>query len=226
MTDDATTTEGTLQRWPTWMKVAVPVAIALLVAASVYLVARPSGGQEPGAGPSSPSASPSATQPDASPSASASAEPSPTEPGDPATAPPPGFDPSTEPAVGLDEPAPFDSGVSAHLDELEAVQGEAEGPGEVSGPSVRVTVVLTNGTGAAVSLDQTVVNVYGGAQRAPGSPLSGPGVDEFSGSLAAGESATGVYVFALPADQRDPLQVTVSYDPQDVTVLFEGPGPA
>lgn len=226
MTDDATTTGGALRRWPLWMKVAVPVAIALLVAASVYLVARPSGGQEPGATASSPSASPSATDP--SPSGSASPGPSAaaTEPGDPATVPGGGFDPSTEPAVGLDDPAAFESGVTARLDELEAVQGEAQGPGEVSGPAVRVTIELTNGTGAAIALDRTVINVYGGPEQTPGSPLSGPGVDEFSGSLAAGGSATGVYVFALPLDQRDPLQVTVSYDPEDVTVLFEGPGPA
>jgi hypothetical protein len=229
VTDDATTeaTDGTARGWPRWMKIAVPVAVALLVAAVVWAVARPSNGAEPGAGASSPSASPSATGPGASPSPSASTEPSaaPTQGPDSTTAPGAGFDPSTEPGVGLDDPAAFDSGVTATLGKLEAVQGEAHGPGEVSGPAVRVTVVITNGTTKAITLDQTVVNVYGGAQAMPGEPLSGPGVAELAGSLGAGRSATGVYVFALPADQRNPLQVTVSYDPDDVTVLFQGPGP-
>jgi hypothetical protein len=122
--------------------------------------------------------------------------------------------------------AEFGTGMSARVAGLESVAGEAHGPGEVAGPAVRVSVVLTNGTGAATSLDTTVVNLYAGDQLVPGEPLSGPGVDVFTGSLAPGAEATGVYVFRVPADLRDRLQVTVSYDPTSTTVLFEGPGPA
>ena len=131
-----------------------------------------------------------------------------------------------QPAVDMTSPADFGTGMTARVAGLESVDGVAEGPGEVAGPSVRVTVVLTNGTGADVSLDTTVVNLYAGAQLTPGEPLSGPGVSVFSGTLAPGAEATGVYVFRVPADQRDHLQITVSYDPTSTTVLFEGPGPA
>lgn len=154
--------------------------------------------------------------------------PAPGEPGGGATDDPDpeqGFDPTTEDAVGLDATATFDSGVTARLEAVEAVEGEAQGPGEVAGPAVRVTVAVTNGTDEPLDLGTSVVNVYGGADRVPGEPLSGPGVDVLAGSLAPGETVTGTYVFGLDADLRDPLQVTVSHDPTVTTVLFEGTGP-
>ena len=217
---------------PRWL---VPVAIGagVLVVAAVVWAAVASGASDDDAAPTastSSSATATATSAEPEPSASATAPdatPS-TEPVEPppSTDPEAPFVPGTEPAVPLTSTAEFGTGMSARVAGLESVAGEAQGPGEVSGPSVRVSIVLTNGTGAAASLDSTVVNLYAGAQLTPGEPLSGPGVSVFSGTLAPGAEATGVYVFRVPADLRDRLQITVSYDPTSTTVLFEGPGPA
>lgn len=217
---------------PRWL---VPVAIGagVLVVAAVVWAAVASGASDDDAAPtatasSSRTATASATpEPSASattPEAAPSTEPAP--PPAPSTDPEAPFVPGTEPAVDMTSPADFGTGMTARVAGLESVDGVAEGPGEVAGPSVRVTVVLTNGTGADVSLDTTVVNLYAGAQLTPGEPLSGPGVSVFSGTVAPGAEATGVYVFRVPADLRDHLQITVSYDPTSTTVLFEGPGPA
>ncbi|GEL98441.1 hypothetical protein [Cellulomonas terrae] len=212
---------------PRWL---VPVAIGAgaLVLAAVVWAAVASGASDEDAAPTT-SASSSATvtstpepEPSASPTTPPSTEPAPA----PSTDPEAPFVPGTEPAVPLTSTAEFGTGMSARVAGLESVAGVAEGPGEVAGPSVRVSVVLTNGTGAAASLDSTVVNLYAGEQLAPGEPLSGPGVSVFTGTLAPGASATGVYVFRVPPDLRDHLQITVSYDPTATTVLFEGPGPA
>jgi len=136
------------------------------------------------------------------------------------------YEPVTEPPVAIDKPADFGTGVTARIEKFEAVQGVGQGPGEVSGPALSVTIVLVNDTSAAVSLDTMVVELYSGPDAAPGLPLSGSGAALFSGMLGAGESTTGVYVFGVPADQRDQVQITVSYTPGAPTVLFEGAAPA
>lgn len=43
---------------------------------------------------------------------------------------------------------------------LEAVEGEATGPGEVAGPAVRFRLVIRNGSDQEVPLGATVVNLY------------------------------------------------------------------
>lgn len=215
---------------PRWAVVAVAALVVLVLGGVVWAAVAQSGSAD--AGPTS-SASPSRSagedvsdepSPVETPTAPAPGEPGggATDDADPAAP----YTPVTKDAVALDQPAAFDSGVTAELTTVESVAGEAQGPGEVAGPAVRVTVRLTNGTSAAVPLDSAVVNVYGGQDLAPAEPLTGPGGKPFSGSVAPGASVTGVYVFNVPADQRDRLQVTVSYDPTVTTVLFEGAGPA
>ncbi|WP_155859325.1 hypothetical protein [Cellulomonas sp. KRMCY2] len=130
---------------------------------------------------------------------------------------------TTMPPVALDETASFGTGVTARLTAVESVDGEADGPGEVAGPAVRITVEITNDTAEALDLHKVVVDVAAGADLAPGEPLSGPGVRWLDGTLEPGGVATGVYVFAVPADRRDLVHVKVSYDPVQPTVLFEGP---
>jgi len=228
---------GPARRVPRWAVVVLAAVVVLILGWVVWAAVAQSSSTGDADGPggaASPSSSRSAS---ADPSASADAsepvvtptQPAPGEPGGGATDdadPAAPFAPETKPAVGLDESAPFDSGVVARLVRVESVAGEAQGPGEVAGPAVRVTVEITNGTGAPVSLDSTVVNLYAGQDLAPAEPLSGPGASVLSGDLAVGRTATGAYVFNVPADQRDRLQVTVSYDPTVTTVLFEGAGPA
>lgn len=131
----------------------------------------------------------------------------------------------TRPPVPLDEPASFGNGLVARLTGLEAVQGEARGPGEIAGPALRVVVELRNTGGRAVSLERSVVTVSHGREPAPGVSLSGPGVRPLAGSLRAGDSATGSYVFGIPEDDRAHIQVTISVDASRPTVLFEGSAP-
>lgn len=163
----------------------------------------------------------------AEPSAGTS-EPEPTAspaPGPTAPEPVPAEDDPAEAPVAIDEAAPFATGVAARLVQIEPIQGEAEGPGEIAGPALRITVELSNPTDVDVSLAATVVNVYAGPGRAPSTPLSGPGAAEFEGSLPAGSTETAVYVFAVAEDVRDDVQVTVSYDPDVAMVVFEGAAP-
>lgn len=166
----------------------------------------------------SPGAAPESTPSDSSgtPAPSATPGPPPASPDEP--------DP-IEPAVGFDETSPPGTQVRVRIVSLESVAGEALGPGEVAGPAVRVTIELTNDTDAQIPLSSTAVNAFAGPELAPAEGLSGSGARWFEGSIAPRDVATGVYVFAVPADRRDLLQITVSYSPTAPTVLFEGAAP-
>lgn len=131
----------------------------------------------------------------------------------------------TAPPVAIDDVADPGTGMSFRVDRLEAVQGEANGPGEIAGPAVRVTVTASNDTGAPVLLETIVVDLVYGPDRTSAAPLSGPGSVRFSGELAQGASATGVYVFDVPVDQRDEVSVIVSYTAAVSPVVFTGPAP-
>ena len=132
---------------------------------------------------------------------------------------------ATLPPVAIDEPADAGTGMTFRLERLEAVQGEATGPGEIAGPAVRVTVVAVNDSDAPVLLDGTVVDLIYGEARTSAAPLSGPGAVRFTGSIEPGATATGVYVFDVPADQRAEVSVVISYLASVSPVVFTGPAP-
>jgi len=130
--------------------------------------------------------------------------------------------PDSLPAVALDQPAEV-SGVSVRLSAIEGIQGVAEGPGNVNGPAVRVTVVLTNGSATELDLDGVSVNLTHGDDLTPGSPLEDASQDLFSGSLAPGGESTGVYVFSVPAGDRERVDVSVGVAPGASYAVFSGP---
>lgn len=131
----------------------------------------------------------------------------------------------TVPPVAIDEVADAGTGMTFRLESLEAVEGEANGPGEIAGPAVRVTVVAANDSPSPVLLEGVVVDLTYGAQNTSASPLSGPGALRFSGEVAAGATATGVYVFDVPVDERGAVSVLVSYAAAVSPVVFQGEAP-
>ena len=131
--------------------------------------------------------------------------------------------PPALPEVPLDSPAAVGNGIVATLPSIESIEGSAVGPGNIAGPALRVTVRIQNGTSDAVSLDGVAVNMYLGADRSPASPLDDPSRRPFSGMVAGGESADGVYVFSVPENQRDAVTIEVGYQAGAPLLLFTGP---
>ena len=157
-----------------------------------------------------------APTPSVAPSGEPSQEPSASVPPDPGSPAPT----QTVPVTGEGTPSP---GVTSRVSLIEAVQGTAELPGEVGGPSLRVTVEVTNGTDAALDLTGAVVNLYYGADDAPALPLGQPGVQPFPSSAAAGAVASGTYVFNVPVDERGNITVELDLSVDSSTILFRGP---
>jgi hypothetical protein len=181
----------------------------VIVAAIVVALTLPAG--SPGANP--PTAPPATTP------ASDAPTPVPSESPTPVTQPPAG-DP-----VPIDAPAEVVKGLTASISGIEAVDGVAKGPGEVSGPSIRFTVTIANATGAPVDLTGTVVTVDYGADRTPAGQLYEPGAVPLATSVAAGGTASGVFVFAIPRESRGLVHITVDYAVDVAPLVFAGATP-
>ncbi|QTE28897.1 hypothetical protein [Pengzhenrongella sicca] len=130
------------------------------------------------------------------------------------------------PAVGLTETADFGNAVSARLLTTSRVDGVGQGVGERSGPSMLVTVEITNASSADVDLDYVVVNLYG-PENAPGQLLLGDSRSApMSGILPPGEVRTGSYVMRLPDSAGSTVKIEVSYGAEVPTAIFSGDVPA
>lgn len=127
------------------------------------------------------------------------------------------------PPVALDAAADFGTGVAARIVGLEAVQAEARGVGEISGPGVVVTVELT-AVSAPADLGDVVVNLYGPSGAAAPVVTGDPHHRPFEGSLAVGASARAAYVLR-PAEPDAPARITVAYSGAVPAATFEGPLP-
>lgn len=127
----------------------------------------------------------------------------------------------SEEPVGLDEASTAEDGVVTRIVSVRSLTTKAKGPGEVSGPGLAVTVEARNSSSDAVSLDQVVVNLTG-ADGAPGNPMSDRPAKPFSGELEAGKKATGVYVFTVDEDNRDPVKVEVTISGGATVLVFSG----
>lgn len=200
-----------------WIAVAAVVAGVFVAIGVIYGVSSQPGGNEPAAESSAPSsASPNAS---ATPGdASETAEPAPS---DGAVSPPVAERETLEPAPFDQEAAPAE-GVTVAVASIEAVQGEALAPGEVSGPALRITVKVTNSGTVARTLSSAVVNVYLGADLLAANPVSRPEGQPFPSELAPGGSADGIFVFEVAEDQRSQIRVEVDLDLATPLVIFEG----
>ena len=131
--------------------------------------------------------------------------------------------PTSLPQVGLTETAAVGDGVTVAVASVERFEGEGVGPGNVSGPALRVTVRLTNGTADAVSLDAVSVNAGVGDDVVPAPELNDVSRAPFSRSVAPGSTAEGTYTFSLPSGATGPVVIDVGYRPGAPLVLFVGP---
>lgn len=128
----------------------------------------------------------------------------------------------TRPPVPLTGTADFGTGLTLRVLRIQPVHGQARAPGEIAGPALQLTLQARNSGDEAVSLDGVVVAVDTGADHAPAVALSEPGGDPFRGQLGAGDSARGVYVYAVaPADRAD-VRITASYTGQAPAVVLRG----
>ncbi len=128
-------------------------------------------------------------------------------------------------SASITKPQTIVKAFTAKVTKMTAVQGVANGPGEIAGPAVRFTITLTNTTGEPIDLSTTVVNAYYGSDRTPADSLDGPGGSAFTKTLADGGTATGSYVFSIPEDERGTVEITIDTSVANSVVAFTGSAP-
>jgi hypothetical protein len=129
----------------------------------------------------------------------------------------------TKSPVAIGSTASFGGGVTAKVIKAEAVQSSGSGPGEFTGqPAVAFTIRLTNSSAKPLSLSTVVVNASYGRDATPAVPDDGKTSHPMSGQLMPGQSASGVYVFLIPTEERKRVAVSVSYAARTPTVVFTG----
>jgi len=156
-----------------------------------------------------------------SPDPDGAAAPGDGDPADPGATIDPDFgEPVADTAVG-DGEADFGDSVTAKVTAIDFITVTGTRAGEVSGPAMRVAVMLANGTGEPIPLDAVTVNAYYGSDTQPASPFDSETEGEpFSGTLASGGTATGSYVFSIPEGQDKDIVVTVSRGADSPLVVF------
>jgi hypothetical protein len=123
----------------------------------------------------------------------------------------------------LDDPARIQSGLTAEIVSMKAVQAKATQPGQVGGPAVSFTIRVTNTGAEKVDLSSAVVNVAYGEDQEPAYQLDSDGI-VFPASVAPKQSVTGTAVFTIPTAER--AQVQVSLDTASAPVVaFSGAAP-
>jgi hypothetical protein len=190
--------------------VAVIGAASVLVAAAVVgtVVANGSGSDSPAA------AADQTEWSDVTPAPGATETPAPLPAGDTAAL---GQEVAT--TVGLDETATFPGSLQARIVSVAPTTTDGGRVGELSGDAVDVRLELVNVTDAAVPVDSVAVNVFYGAARTPATPADSDTV--IRGSLEPGASATGDYVFSVPAASADAISVVVARDAGSPVVVFQ-----
>jgi hypothetical protein len=128
---------------------------------------------------------------------------------------------ATEAAVPLTSTADFGNKVTAVVTAAKSINATAQGPGEIAGPAVAISLTIKNTSGGAIDLSSVIVNLQDKAGT-PSNPMSASPAKPVSGKLASGATASGVYVFSLPRSHLNPVTISVSYTTEAPVVLFVG----
>lgn len=126
----------------------------------------------------------------------------------------------TSKPVDLDEKQHSDD-ITVSLKSIDSRRVKAVGPGEVGGPALVVTVRIDNDSSRDLNVDSAYVTVLDSRGQV-GMGLTNSPARPFTGSVPAGDSATGVYVFHVDKAARSPIKVTVTYSADHPTALFVG----
>ena len=100
--------------------------------------------------------------------------------------------------------ADLEGGVSITVTDVEVLEVEANTPGEIAGPAVALTIDVENSSDEAIDLSTAMVSVTGSGGSYGQATTSEP-FSPFSARSSRAPRRPAVYVFRLPAEERDSL---------------------
>ena len=134
---------------------------------------------------------------------------------------------ATEGGFSPAKPVVYPDGISLTVVRYGHAVEHGNGPGVFNGrPYTVVTLSLSNGSARPLTLDQVVVSAtYGSPARVAPVVYEDSTVRDFSGSVRSGDSSSASYAFAIPAQQRATVILTVDFDGAHLPGRFTGGTP-
>ncbi len=123
--------------------------------------------------------------------------------------------------VPVETPVDVDGRVTVRIIDAAQTSGEARTVGEIAGPALQLRVALTNESRQALSLSGVTVTAHDADNRVL-TTLGAAPARPFSGRVAAGGDAEGIYVFTIPRDGSAPFTITVNYAADAPVAVFVG----
>lgn len=130
---------------------------------------------------------------------------------------------SAKPAT-VNQPVRYGDGVSLRVRSVSFAKETSKGPGSFPGrPYALLTLVMTNKSNTALSISDVVVTVLG-HNFVPVPPVYAQEakVQDFSGTLKPGQTASARYAFAVPPASRSMVTVVVDFDGAHTSAVFRG----
>lgn len=112
--------------------------------------------------------------------------------------------------VSLDGVAELPGGIEVEASKLNAINSVAQTPGDLSGPAIAATITIRNNSKVSLHIDNVMVTLVDSDGQS-GIPSASDPYEPFSGTIAPGASAEGLYVFVVPEGARGHVQLSVAY---------------
>ncbi|MEU5880181.1 hypothetical protein [Spirillospora sp. NPDC047279] len=125
--------------------------------------------------------------------------------------------------TSLRKPVTYNDKISVKISDIRHVTNKAKGPGELTGNTITIfTLRFTNGSGQPLDLNKVRVVARYGAGKKQASPTSYADINDFYGTVAAGQSKSASYAFDLPAEGYKAVSLGVKFSDTHKTALFVG----
>jgi hypothetical protein len=121
-------------------------------------------------------------------------------------------------------PVTYADGVYVMVESIEKGMEAGKGPGVVNGrPNIGFLVILHNGAGTAIDLNQVVVTTtYGTPARVAAPVYDDARAQDFSGVCQVHKTRSAMYFFAVPTAERGTITLTVDFDARHDAAVFRG----
>lgn len=118
----------------------------------------------------------------------------------------------------------YGDGVSVRIDDVAFAKETSQGPGSFPDREyARLTITIDNGSSEAIDLGTSVLTLLDASGTAAVRVYAAEAeATDFAGTLAAGQSATAAYAFAVPGNARDAVTVVVDFDGDHTSAVFRG----
>lgn len=127
----------------------------------------------------------------------------------------------TEESGALDAEIALSTDMVVTVDDISTTEITPETPGEYAGSAVVVTVKVANESKRAQSIDSAVVSLVTDDGDVGVATTAGPN-EPLHGELAAGDDATGTYVFMLDPTKGRAVKISVNYAAGEPVATFAG----